>query len=295
MKRIPYPKVDDDATITAMAVNPALASYPRLRAPLPSLLAQYEAYMRANGNPLVVDAPKPLKLSTRVKDALRKHYASPPALLAFLADIRDRGSPDVCPMCGSLKTGTLDHIFPKNIFAEFAIFSRNLVPACDCNSLRRESYKGDGAGERVLHPYFDAVMNQRLLRAGLSSSSGSFQKPIIGLNICIPAGSPFFAAVNYHLENVVLRTQIIEYLECFWPKILRFYSDYFRLPDGNFTRPQLDHAVDEALAVFDRRRSTPNNWDSMLFAGLAVNIQAKTYLEQTIRNLRSGALRPEDI
>lgn len=70
-----------------------------------------------------------------------------------------------CPMCGSLHSGTLDHIFPQSDYPEFAVFSRNLVPACKCNSKRQNDLLGDGQGERILHPYYDVCLGERLLSA----------------------------------------------------------------------------------------------------------------------------------
>jgi hypothetical protein len=198
-------------------------------------------------------------------------------------------------MCGSLKTGTLDHIFPKNTFAEFSIYSRNLVPACDCNSLRGDDYKGARRGERVLHPYFDVGMNQRLLRATIKPDAGDFRRPLIGIEVCIKKANPLYPAVSYHLQTVVLRTKIIEYLESFWPKLLRFYRDYFRLPAGHFTIDNLNRAIREKLGESDRRRSTPNNWDSMLLAGLSANARAKAFVYQTILDLRAGRMTADAI
>jgi len=66
--------------------------------------------------------------------------------------------------------------------------------------------------------------------------------------------------------------------ESFWLKILRNPEDNLRLPEGPFTEADFEHAVTRQLGVLDRRRSTPNNWDSMLFAGLAANRQVKRFL-----------------
>jgi hypothetical protein len=196
-------------------------------------------------------------------------------------------------MCGSLKTGTLDHIFPKNTFPEFSIFSKNLVPSCDCNSKRQESYIGMNRGERILHPYFDQGLNRRLIHATIIGTNVDFRTPILGLEVCISQADPLFAAVGYHLSQVILKTNVIAYLEDLWPKLLRFYEDFFRLPAGNFSDADFLHTVEDARDRYDRRHGTPNNWESMLFAGLTGNLNARAYLVREIRNQRTGASVPD--
>lgn len=295
MRYIPLPHVDDQNILTLIANNATLASYPMLRNRLRRLLARYEAYVRAGGNPWDLTVLPQSTLAEELKTALRNHYDSPPVLLDFLETVRHRGSPDVCPMCGSLKSGTLDHVFPKSKYPELSIFSRNLVPACDCNTKRGDRFKGSRRYQRVLHPYFDAELTRRLIRAAITQSLDGFVKPRIDLAICVRSSNRIYSAVKFHLENVLQRTDIIPYLEGFWLKILRNPEDYLRLPKGRFTQGEFDGAVTRQLESLDRRRSTPNNWESMLFAGLAVNPTAKRFLKRLVEDIRSGTLDPEDI
>jgi len=53
----------------------------------------------------------------------------------------------------------------KTDFPAFAIFGRNLVPACKCNSKRSTLLIGPNPGERILHPYYDDVLGERLFRS----------------------------------------------------------------------------------------------------------------------------------
>jgi hypothetical protein len=102
-----------------------------------------------------------------------------------------------------------------------------------------------------------------------------------------------FPAVSYHLSQVILKTNVIVYLEDLWPKLLRFYDDFFRLPTGNFSDADFLRTVEEARDRYDRRHDTPNNWESMLFAGLTGNLNARAYLAQEIRNQRAGTRTPD--
>jgi len=107
---------------------------------------------------------------------------------------------------------------------------------------------------------------------------------------------PLFPALSYHLENVVLRTRILSYLDVSWPKLLRLPESFsINLPAGPFTAQDMDQAVAHALALVDSRRSTPNNWDSMLLAGLEATAGAKTHLAEVIRDVRNGVITPQQI
>ena len=294
MKPLPFPRIRDKVVLRTLAMNTQLAIYPELQANLAPIHAQYAAYWGASGNPAAANAPQAIPLTDLMVRGMKRLYTSPPTLIRKQLDnVRDRGSVNVCPMCGSLKTGSLDHVFPKNTFPEFSIFSKNLVPACDCNSKRGESYMGANPGERVLHPYFDLGLNRRLIRATLTAVNGSFRTPIIGLEVCIPQADPLFPAVRYHLNNVILKNNVIAYLEDLWLKLFRLYEDYFRLPAGNFSDADILGAVDETCARYDRQHDTPNNWGSMLFAGLANNLNAKAYLAQEIRRQRAQIIAPD--
>jgi hypothetical protein len=295
MRYLSPPDVDDQNNLTVIANNERLMTHPMMLRRLRRLLRRYETYVEAEGNPWAVRVLPRSTLTEELKTELRDQYNSPPTLLSFIGNIRHLSSPDVCPMCGSLKPGTVDHVFPKSNYPEFSIFSRNLVPACDCNTKRGDRLKGPRRNQRVLHPYFDQVLNRRIIRADIQESVDGFVKPIIGLTISIRSTNRLYSAVRYHLENVLQRTDVIPYLESFWLKILRNPEDNLRLPEGPFTGADFEHAVTRQLGVLDRRRSTPNNWDSMLFAGIAANRHAKRFLKRWVEDVRSGAIDPEDI
>jgi hypothetical protein len=202
-------------------------------------------------------------------------------------------------MCGAPRPATVDHVFPQQPFKELAIFSRNLVPACfQCNVGRRDRYRGHNPGERVLHPYFDVCLQQRIVRATIAPVDGIFRTPEIDLEVILNANDPLYPAVNYHLQSVVKAAGAISSLEDLWINLQRVPDQdrlphvYFQtLPVGDFTDVDFDRAVDIALHLADEEFHTRNNWKSMLFAGLSINRHAKDYLAQTIRELR---LRPDE-
>lgn len=72
---------------------------------------------------------------------------------------------DRCPFCDHRNISTLDHILPKKQYPIFAVTPVNLVGACaDCNKSKLE-FAPTGAGDTMLHPYFDEVSDKQWLAA----------------------------------------------------------------------------------------------------------------------------------
>lgn len=72
---------------------------------------------------------------------------------------------DRCPLCDHRNISTLDHVLPKNRYPIFAVTPINLVGACaDCNKVKLD-VAPTGAGDTVLHPYFDEANDQQWLIA----------------------------------------------------------------------------------------------------------------------------------
>lgn len=58
-----------------------------------------------------------------------------------------------CALCGQLPVSTIDHYLPKSKFPAFAVFPRNMVPACErCNFIKLTT-----SDRLTLHPYYDDV------------------------------------------------------------------------------------------------------------------------------------------
>ena len=292
---LPHPDIDDLTLLTTLANTPGLGSYPLLRRRLRRISGRYRTYLEAQGNAWGIPSLRKSALPDVLKLALQNHYETPPQAIGFLSQMRSEASPDICSMCGAPKSGTLDHVFPKAKYPEFSFFSRNLVPACDCNTKRGERFKGRRREERVLHPYFDASLKRRLIRANISAGTNGFTKPVISLQICVRSWNPIYRAVKYHLENIVERTDVLHYLFQYWKRIVRNPEDHLPLPRGVFTKSQFDSAVRHQLERLDRRRSTRNNWESMLFAGLTASPSARRFLMRTVRDLRAGRIDAEDV
>ncbi len=292
---LPQPNIDDLNVLSTLANTPGVASYPILQTRVRRISGRYRKYLDVQGDAWLLPRLRRRDLPDDLREALQIHYERPPTLIRYISRMRKEASPDICSMCGAPKSGTLDHVFPKKKYPEFSFFSKNLVPACDCNTKRGDRLKGLRRGQRVLHPYFDAALERRLIRASMSPGTDGYKKPVISLMICVRSTNRLYPAIKYHLENIIERTDVLPYLSRYWKKILRHPEDHLRLPARSFKKSQFDNAVRQELQRLDRRRATQNNWDSMLFAGLTANPNARAFLMRTVRDLRAGRANPQDV
>jgi len=112
--------------------------------------------------------------------------------------------------------------------------------------------------------------------------------------VLLPNQHPSFAAVRYHIDNVVLKTQVLEHCEATWIKIGRRPEHYFTVPAGQVSAQALTQAVADALNKKDIHYGSLNNWESMLFAGIQANAALIVFLAQRVNDLRNGVVNPED-
>ena len=266
MRKLEMPLVDDIKSTTEIADNVKLrkTSYPHLKRVLPSILSCYQSYVAQSGNALSIT---PIRINSKLKEGLIKNYKGPPKTLSYIERIR-KSSPRVCPMCGSLKTGTLDHLLPKEDYPEFAVFSKNLVPACDCNSKRGTKSKNTATGARVLHPYFDDCLSDRQLSCEIVPRP-NFSKADIRISYVNPQ-AVFINSLKYNVDNIVLPSGILNWLSSQWdslvdcPEMVVHTLPHRRLLNS----AEVILYLDDALKRYDRNHGTPNNWESIFVHGL---------------------------
>ncbi|MDQ0138959.1 HNH endonuclease [Cupriavidus necator] len=263
MNRLPRPLHDDATAIANLANNARLGSYPDLRAELPHLQQAYAQYVAAGGNVHAID---PVPISDVVGNHLRKHYKQPPAELRHIDTLRSDHEHRTCPMCGSSHSGTLDHILPKETYAAFSIFSCNLVPACKCNALRGTAVTGPGPNQRVLHPYFDLCLGTRLLAASFTDLG---DVPSVAIQIIPEATHPEYAAIAFHVQTIVERTAIKNFLLERWFNLCRKPSLVVRaLATNPASEVSLRQTLEDELDQLDDISGSKNNWHSIFLAGL---------------------------
>ena len=286
MKRLTLPAQPDAEILDALSQNHRLGSYPFLLNQLDEMKQRYVDYANVGGDPWTVgDA---LDIPEELVAAMKRHYETPPQALPFLSELRERGSPDVCSMCGSSKTGTLDHFLPKDDFPEFAIYAPNLVPACDCNTKRRTNYKGGLVGERALHPYFDEILTKRLAFVRLS---GNLTSPLVDIAAIDDGVSAEQAlSLQFHISSVLTASSLVVWASAKWAALCRDPEGMLLgLPNGMLTVDHIRDALQVRLNGADREHGTPNNWYSMVFYGVLQSHGALAHIHGRVLAERDGA------
>ena len=284
MKFIEPPLFSDLYALNKLSKNKKACSYPRLSYITQNINDQYVSYINYEGNPWQV---KPIGVNEPVKSQLIYHYDHPPKVLSQIDLIRKKLSPDICPVCGSLNPETVDHVLPKDVYPEYAFFTLNLVPACSCNTHKGEIYQGTNVGERGLHPYFDKIMLNRIVRCLISEN---LETPSITLEICC-GDIPEKPAVEFHINNIVNKTNIINVMNKNWANLLRKpYTSLYLLPKPLNTEQQLTTAINHTLNRYDTYYETPNNWFSIFFAGVYSNPNVVKWLFQHILDLNGDTI-----
>ena len=263
MNKVQSPQYDDSAAFVGLSNNPRLGSYPQLQPLVGTVHAGYAQYLAVNGEPTLVLNPP---ISDACATFLKKHYAKPPTDLAHITEMRESTEHLVCPMCGSMHSGTLDHYLPKNGFPIFSVFSKNLVPACKCNSKRSETLLGTNAGERVLHPYFDDCLGERLVSARFEDLGAV---PKVSLILLISNAHPHHSAISFHVRSIVQRSAVKKYLADRWSSMFRKPSLVVRAFAENIaTQAEVQAQLEEERAALDDLHKGKNNWNSICVNGL---------------------------
>ncbi|MBO9707149.1 MAG: hypothetical protein J7521_02955 [Caulobacter sp.] len=93
------------------------------------------------------------------------------ALAGMCATLPDENA-DLCPYCSLDQNPDLDHVLPKAVFPEFALYAPNLVPICTvCN--RKKLNVVRSAGDRVLlNPAFEPSVDEPIVEAQVAYRGG---------------------------------------------------------------------------------------------------------------------------
>jgi hypothetical protein len=268
----------DNEVLSALSANHLLSSHPELGAYQADILKAYADYLASAG---AAPASHPLLPKTLIT-AMKLHYSSPPKqslLEGFTRFIRTNLSPGVCPTCGAESSSTVDHVYPKTPWPVYSFFSLNLVPACDqCNRKKNDSFFGANSGERPAHPYFDTFLRDRVV---MVKFTGAYATAAIEIVPTPTVAATHLPIVNWQIENVINKTQARAMLTERWIDACRNpAAHYVGLKYG----ASVAQAVQDALDSFDSIRKTPNNWESMLHAGVLHDVGAQQYLEYCFKN-----------
>jgi 5-methylcytosine-specific restriction endonuclease McrA len=268
MKKLIKPVQNDIAHLKTLANNHKLAAVnPTLKNNEASIASQYFHYEHQNGNACTIT---PIVMSQKLKDSLIYSYENRSKYeLKFIENMRDTHD-EVCSMCGGKFPWSLDHILPKADYPEWAIFSKNLVPACRCNIRRGSALKGPpGTNSRIIHPYYDTIFETRQLSCTITSNNNF--RWINVVIIYLQPTHPDIQSIKFHVEKIVMRSGIEKYItRTLWNKLtnkpgLAIRSLYEK---NNLTEAEVTQNIEQDLRWFDERTGTPNNWDSIFLHGI---------------------------
>ncbi|QCZ29838.1 HNH endonuclease [Leclercia adecarboxylata] len=204
MRNLPIPKSDDKSCLDAIVLEKRESNKTNLTAISSKVKIAYDNHT-SNCNTL--ENLSPIRLLKKQKASLHHAYTSktntfkkvtidilfPPTLDDF----------DECPYCGIGDPSTLDHYIPKEVYPEFSILSKNLIPICStCNSSYKKTKFKLPNGKRIfIHSYYDIFPDLYFLTANVTIS----QKIAINFTINHHATeSDFSELISNHFINLGL-------------------------------------------------------------------------------------------
>ncbi|MGX4744612.1 hypothetical protein [Providencia rettgeri] len=262
MNKLPKPEFRDIKELKLIIYNTKLKDHSILNSSLCEIVDSYKSYIRSKGALIRINRPE---LPSNVGEALKKLYSSPPISHKIIDKMRKDTRVSLCPMCGSLHSGQLDHILPKTTWPEFSILTKNLVPACQCNR-EKGTITSQNPNIRILHPYYDDILSDRLISINIENLG---QVPDISVKIVKKNTHPLYQSIHYHIKNVVLKNGMLDYQKRRWET---FYLNPRSIVRGITPKlrkkNEIVNVLIEELKLVDKTHGGKNNWNSIFVSGL---------------------------
>lgn len=143
MRSIPLLAVDATVVFDDIASAKRPPRRAHMRAARPLVLAAYQDYEDAVPE---VGGLAGAGLTERQKEAMRHAYTVETQPMTTLrGELLKRIIVARCPFCGISELSTLDHYLPKELYPEFSVFPKNLVPSCAvCNTRKKDGFSKQG-------------------------------------------------------------------------------------------------------------------------------------------------------
>jgi hypothetical protein len=163
MKHVSPPNIDDAHTLDQIIAAKRPLRRNLLRSIQPQVVIAYENYTDTAPG---LESLSVIQIEKEKAEALRHAYTVNTApmseqrlMLMKPLDVTH------CPYCNVGESSTLDHYVPKELYPEFAVLSKNLVPCCSsCNTRKGERFVSEDANIRLLlHPYYDVIPEEAVL------------------------------------------------------------------------------------------------------------------------------------
>lgn len=156
-----------------------------------------------------------------------------------------------CPFCGFGEVWEVDHYLPKDQFPELNVFPKNLVPICHgCNHTKLTALP-ESESHSLLHPYFDALPNEKWLFAHLTIEAGG---PVLEYFVCLDARHGNLSKrLNYHFAKLELSRRMKSVSAQILVEMEADIDEYLEDLGSQGIR---DHFQDQGEKVFRRHGNT---------------------------------------
>lgn len=247
-----------------------------------SVLRQYATYRASAGNPHITS---PLNPPNSISDEFKKAYKNKWKKADFIEEIRNNLSINQCPFCGNMGSHEVDHFLPQCDYSELSIFSANLVPICECNSIKNDYYKSPNTTERFLHPYYDVILKERLILLKISGISATNDTPSFNIEVALLQSHQLYSQVAYQVKTLVLREKFLNFMGNLWSQLIQIPEtqlfEHWK-KNTNMSVDQLKNALKIAIRHYDAHHSTKNNWHSIFYYGILNEPVALNHIYQKI-------------
>ncbi|CCO48617.1 hypothetical protein VIBNISOn1_570007 [Vibrio nigripulchritudo SOn1] len=200
-------------------------------------------------------------------DALVKCYtdSNTKTMLSLREEILypDLDNFDECPFCGINEPKTLDHYLPKELFPEFSIFSRNLIPICGvCNSDYKRSQWIENGKRLFLHSYYDYFPDDYCFNLNVQVGAKVFLEFEVNN---IKSDKYFTNLFTNHFDKLALNKRFIRKAAS---EIIRKRSSFNRVFNKNNSALELSRTLQNEATNLEHEYSK-NHWKPVLYRGLA--------------------------
>ncbi|RZI61686.1 MAG: hypothetical protein EOP37_06830 [Rubrivivax sp.] len=261
---IPTP-VDDELALQLLASNSSLCD-PHVS----DIYECYEKYKAKSGDPRVL---APLGLAEPICTELEGWYRAARKRdgLQWITTYRAAKGLSHCPLCGNAGPTSLEHYLPRSSFAEFTVFSWNLIPSCvTCNSKRGRHANGPGTVVPLIHPYFDGpAYNEALLTANI-------EPPYISVTFT-PAAlghlkGDVLQRVTKQISTCINEERFNETLSAKWT-LWRGKAVHCASVDS--LRQDIERELQSTIGPMGK-----NSWDAAFLRAVLEDVKALTWMQQ---------------
>jgi len=266
MRQVTLLAVDDAQILDDIITAKYRPRKARLQAVRDDVIVAYQDYVDAA--PAVENLP-PIELTALQAGALRHAYEVETVPMTKLRTrLMSRIVVSRCPFCGLSESSTLDHYLPKELYPQFSVLSKNLVPCCaSCNTRKGELVVDEETAVRLFfHPYFDEIPGDRFIAIGVTLLPDA-----LGLNYrtvrAAGIGLRTFRRLRSHFKLLRLadryRIMSLEHLRSRYHALARFYGPG---EDADRVAAELLQEAEDFEAEYGA-----NHWRAILYRGLAAH------------------------